>query len=138
MTATIPSSEEIIKTDTRGRVQTPSARREGLLDEFERSGLSAVKFAALVGIKYQTFANWAQKRRRQRAVSGPASGGHATGDPVRWLEAVVQQAQGSTHQSGAALKLLLPGGGSVEIGDSKQVALAAALLHALERPAAAC
>ena len=32
----------ILKTDTRNRVVTPPERRESLLDEFERSGLSAV------------------------------------------------------------------------------------------------
>jgi hypothetical protein len=136
MTDTIPSSEEIIKSDVRGRMLTPPARREALLDEFERSGLSAMKFAALVGIKYQTFARWALKRRRT-AVSSP-SGMAATGQSVRWLEAVVQQAQGSTTESAMFLKVLLPGGASVEIGDRNQVALAAALLHALERPVGAC
>jgi hypothetical protein len=136
MTDTIPTSEQIIKSDTRGRMQTPPARREALLDEFERSGLSAMKFAALVGIKYQTFANWAQKRRKG-VISSPAAVA-AKNQSVRWLEAVVQQAQGSTAQSGAVLKLLLPGGASVEIGDRNQVALAAALLQALERPVGAC
>src|SRR6476659_7683575 len=113
MTDTFPNSEQIIKSDARGRMQTPPARREALLDEFERSGLSAMKFSALVGIKYQTFANWAQKRRRG-AVSS-RSGIAAKDQSVRWLEAVVQQAQGSTAQSGTVLKLLLPGGASVEI-----------------------
>ena len=40
------------------------ARAEALLDEFERSGLSGPKFAALVGIKYQTFAAWSARRRK--------------------------------------------------------------------------
>jgi hypothetical protein len=136
MTDTIPSSEQIIKSDARGRMQTPPARREALLDEFERSGLSAMKFAALVGIKYQTFANWAQKRRRGAVSNG--TGIAAKDQSVRWLEAVVQQAQGSTAESGPVLKLVLPGGASVEISDRNQVALAAALLHALERPVGAC
>lgn len=52
----------VLKQDKRGRVQTPLARREQLLVEFEQSGLSGPKFAALVGIKYQTFATWVQKR----------------------------------------------------------------------------
>jgi hypothetical protein len=53
------SAGAILKTDTRGRVQRPVAQRERLLDEFEKSGLSGSKFAALVGVKYQTFAGWA-------------------------------------------------------------------------------
>lgn len=39
-----------------GRVRTPPARKEALLDEFERSGLSGARFAALAGIKCPTFA----------------------------------------------------------------------------------
>jgi len=63
---TTPADETILKTDVLGRVKTPAARREQLLDEFDRSGLNGRKFAELAGIKYQTFATWAQKRRRQR------------------------------------------------------------------------
>jgi len=55
----------ILKQDRQGRVMTSAARREELLDEFERSGLSGPRFAVLAGIKYQTFATWARKRRRQ-------------------------------------------------------------------------
>jgi len=55
---TTPADETILKTDVLGRVKTPAARREQLLDEFDRSGLNGRKFAE--------FATWAQKRRRQR------------------------------------------------------------------------
>ena len=41
----------LLKTDTLDCVFTPPARREQLLDGFERSGLSGAKFAALAGIK---------------------------------------------------------------------------------------
>lgn len=57
-------TEEVLKTDTLGRVRTSRARREEIVDEFEKSGLSGQAFAALAGIKYQTFATWVQKRRR--------------------------------------------------------------------------
>ena len=66
----------IIKTDEVGRRQTPAARRECLLDEFDRSGLSAARFAAVTGLKYSTFAAWVQRRRKQptaAAVSGSQS-----------------------------------------------------------------
>ena len=39
----------ILKTDTRGRVRVPVERREELLKEFDRSGISAMKFARLAG-----------------------------------------------------------------------------------------
>jgi hypothetical protein len=120
----------ILKTDTKGRVQTPAARRESLLGEFERSGLSASKFAALVGIKYQTFAAWAARRRKQGVAKTPAK----PVDPVRWLEAVVQEAQAPMTHKTSAVILRLPGGAQLELVDSKQAPLAAALLRALESP----
>ena len=58
--------DEVLKTEVLGRVYTPKARREALLEEFERSGVSGKKFAALVGVKYQTFASWVQQRRKAR------------------------------------------------------------------------
>ena len=56
MTDTTPTVEGVIKTDVLGRIKTSPERRKTLLEEFERSGLSGKKFAALTGIKYQTFA----------------------------------------------------------------------------------
>jgi hypothetical protein len=74
-------------------VQLPRVRREEALDEYERSG---VQFAAHVGIKYSTLANWIQKReaRRQqeksliKAESGPQS----TDGNGTWVEAVIERA----------------------------------------------
>jgi transposase len=45
-------------------VWTPGEQREAVLDEFERSGLPASKFAAHIGVKYPTFASWVQKHRK--------------------------------------------------------------------------
>jgi transcriptional regulator with XRE-family HTH domain len=101
---------------------------KSLLEEFERSGLSGKKFAELAGIKYQTFATWLQKRRRQGQSSRPSV------DPVRWLEAVVDQAQPSDCKNPTGLVMELPGGARVEISDLKQISLAAGLLRALEKP----
>jgi len=133
-----PTDEAILKTDVLGRVRTPRERREHLLDEFEHSGLSGQKFAELAGIKYPTFATWAQKRRRQRGIY-PAVGQREiparVPDKMRWLEAVVEAASGSVVKAnGTLLVLHLPGGVRVEISDTKQVELAAALLRALQKP----
>lgn len=129
MTEMQKSDGAILKTDTKGRVQTPTARRERLLDEFERSGLSAAKFAAVVGIKYQTFAAWTARRRKCAAAKTPTR----SADPVRWLEAVVQEAQAPlTHQTSVVM-VRLPGGAQIELADLKQVPLAVALLRALEK-----
>src|SRR5215207_1914432 len=68
MTSTEP---EVCKVDRGGRVHVPAARREALLDEWERSGVSAPEFARLVGVKYATLAGWRARRQRARAVAGP-------------------------------------------------------------------
>lgn len=129
------ASEAILRTDSKGRVHTPPERRESLLDEFERSGLSGAKFAELAGIKYQTFAAWVARRRQQRGVaSAPAK----ALDSVRWLEAVVSDAQAPTAHPTAPLKLRLPTGAWIEVSDFTQVNLAAALVQALEKPPVAC
>jgi hypothetical protein len=91
-----------------------------LLAEFEKSGLSAAQFAKLAGIKYQTFANWLQKRRRQAAGQGLAQ----PTDPVRWLEAVVQEAQGTASGQTLAVVVSLPGGARMELSQVKQIPLA--------------
>ena len=131
---TTPTDEVVLKQDVLGRVRTPKERREQLLDEFERSGLPGLKFAELAGIKYQTFATWAQKRRRQR---GDYAAGKFTAakKSVQWLEAVMEPSPGAVVKAGTLfLALHLPGGARVEISDVKQVELAAALVRALQRP----
>ena len=42
---------EPLKSDQLGRVRTPVAKREEILDAFERSGVSGAEFARLTGIK---------------------------------------------------------------------------------------
>lgn len=137
-----PTDGVILKTDALGRVKTPAARREELLDEFERSGMSGVAFAEFVGIKYQTFATWAQQRRRRRKAAAVAKSQvkpGASNHRVRWMEAVVEQARtAAADQNKSPLVLHLPGGVRVEIADAKQVALAAALVRALVQPALPC
>lgn len=128
MTPTNEAVEGVIKTDVLGRMRTSAVRRETLLREFEQSGISATKFAELAGIKYQTFATWLQKRRRQG--KSPVK----TADSVRWLEAVVEQAQATGRKSPLVLMVELPSGARVEISDVKQVPLAAMLLRSLTQP----
>jgi hypothetical protein len=128
MTTTTQAVEGVIKTDVLGRMRTSAARWKMLLDEFERSGLSGTKFAQLSGIKYQTLATWLQKRRRQARASAKP------GDSVRWLEAVVEKAQGPATPKASVVMLRLPGGAQIELANLQQVPLAAALLHSLESP----
>lgn len=138
---TIQTDAVILKMDTLGRVKTPAARREQLLDEFERSGMSGVAFAEFVGIKYQTFATWAQHRRRSRKAAAITKPPVKASEPkqLRWMEAVLDQAQPSMmDQNQSPLVLHLPCGARVEIADAKQVTLAAALVRALGQPALPC
>jgi transposase len=70
-------------------------RRESLLEEYDRSGMSGVKFAQYLGIKYSTLAHWLQSRRRQRGreklllKAGANTGAdRSTGG---WIEAVLEE-----------------------------------------------
>jgi hypothetical protein len=128
--ATNPGNElTILKPDVRGRMRTSSARREQLLAEFERSGLSGPKFAMLAGIKYQTFATWVQ--RRQRQLGAAAKVPVATTESVKWLEAVLASTPPAV--AGAVLVLQLPGEVHLEVADEKQAVLAARLVQALAK-----
>lgn len=128
---------KLLKTDVNGRVRTPRARREALLDEFERTGSSAAQFAALVGVKYPTFASWVQQRRRGRrgsaAMANPAPPKAAAA--LRWVEATIQT--NATEQMGPPLVVELPCGARLQIGDRAQAILAAELLRAWAEPRAA-
>lgn len=121
--------EGVLKTDLLGRVKTPVERREALLDEFEKSGMSGAKFAQFIGVKYQTWASWVQKRRRQRGAALKSAPGGA--GPVRFVEAVVEKEAAKLQRGRAALWLHLPGGAHLEIGDRNQALLAGELLRAL-------
>jgi hypothetical protein len=130
-------SESLLKQDVRGRVRTPAKRREALLDEFERSGVSGAQFAAMVGVKYQTFSAWACARRKKQALMPKARGAPValgTAAPLRLVEAVVAceaKEQAVAVPASGMLQVHLGGGVRLEIGDAAQVKLAAALLKAL-------
>ena len=115
----------ILKTDSRGRVHTPPQRRAELVAEFERSGLPATKFSALVGVRYQTFATWVQQhRKRQAARTGAAQSKTPT---VRFAQVVLDEAPAQSK----ALRVLLSGGVVLELVDRAQVPLAVQLIQAL-------
>ena len=117
-----------MKTDVLGRMRTSAARRQELLVEFDKSGLSAKKFAEVTGIKYQTLATWLQKHRRRSVASVQGA------DTVKWLEAVVEQAQVNGGKSISTLVVEFPGGARTEVCNANQAALAADLLRALAKP----
>ena len=152
-TTTIP--DQNLKQDSRGRVRMPAERREALLDEFERSGLSGAKFAEMVGVKYPTLANWVQKRRKAREESLARGSAQRTGEaeaqadgveasdsrPVRLFEAVVTEEPRNQAVVSRVGGLLIewPGGGRMQVESPAQLRLAAELLGILaESPRKAC
>ncbi|HEY5910054.1 MAG TPA: IS66 family insertion sequence element accessory protein TnpB [Verrucomicrobiae bacterium] len=136
MTTLTSENGAILKVDAKGRVQTPPERREQLLDEFEKSGLSGAKFAALSGIKYQTFAAWATRRRQQRGLPLPTPSKKT--DPVCWLEAVVSEAATTPANALGPVKVGLGTGAWVEFSQLSQVNLVAALIRALQKSSTSC
>jgi hypothetical protein len=133
--------DRVLKRDALGRVKTDAARRDAILDEFERGGLSGVKFAAVTGIKYATFASWMQRRRRARGAcrrkappgkSAPRRG--ALLPALGWVQAEVERRPIAAGPR-AVLRLELPGGAIMEICHEAQSLLAARLLRALQTPA---
>lgn len=137
--------------DTRGRVQVSVERREALLAEFEKSGMSAKKFALFVGLKHQTFAAWVTRRRKERQIqqqqpstktslSIPSPASHpkpVSQQPLpalQWMEAVVEEKNAlspSLAEKHQPLSVYLPGGARLEISHARQVGMAAELLRAL-------
>lgn len=132
---TLMHPDKLLRTDARGRVRTPAKRREELLDEFERSGIAATKFAALVGIKYQTFACWVQRRKRGAAADHAPSAGEdsapaSQGPRLTFVEAVSTAAAPMVPKP-TGLRVHLEQGAQLEIADEQGVVLAAQLLRAL-------
>lgn len=143
-TDTTQPGERPLKVDQLGRVRTTAEERETILDRFEQSAMPGTRFAAMHGIKYQTFAGWVQKRRRQREGRREHSGlddareDEAAQQKPRWALAEMMVGVDESGQSSMAgpLWIELPGGGRMEVRETGQVPLAAALLKALcsQRP----
>ena len=124
MTSTTDTRLEILKQDRKGRVRTPKAKQEAILDEYDRSGMSGPEFAQYLGIKYQTFATWVQKRRKRK------EGGLVVGKGVvGWLEAEVGGEESRTGKS--VLLVELAGGARFSVGDERGAILAATVLRHL-------
>jgi transposase len=126
---------EIFKRDTMGRVRVPRARREALLDEYERSGSSGVQFASYVGIKYSTLANWIQKRRQRerlkkslvKRAQGVEISAKTNG---RWVEAVVEKNSEPKSQE-SSLTIYFTTGAYCQISNAREAGLAAELIGRL-------
>jgi hypothetical protein len=129
----------LLKQDVLGRVTLTRARREALLDEFERSGMKGLPFARMAGVRYPTFANWIQKRRRARGDYAQQAAAASTSQPKRTRKAALRLVEVALPPGlpraeltvTAALELLLPGGARLLLHDARQTELAAHLLRNL-------
>ena len=118
----------LIRTDGLGRLRFTPDQRRTLLDGFEGSGLSASRFAAQHGVKYTTFANWVQQRRR----SGPAGlAPTASEGSTSFVLAEVSRDVPSASAISAPLEVSLAGGAKLLVSDTDQALLAAALIREL-------
>jgi hypothetical protein len=130
---------QILKADTRGRVRVSAERREELLSEFERSGISAMRFAKMAGVKYATFANWRQRRRETKAKAQagdemPLGESVAGSRPVRLFEAFMEPGR-SAAVSGGGLTIEFSSGARMVVESPVQLRLAAELLGMLGQTA---
>jgi len=138
----------ILKRDATGRVHYSPEQREALLDEFERSGLKGAAFVRTIGISYPTFASWIQQRRHARGdyrLQRPMVAAGAPRAP-RWIEASMADRlltgshpsvpYGSLSGSAVAqpvtpLRVELPCGSRLLVGDAQQAELAVRIIQAL-------
>jgi hypothetical protein len=119
----------VLKQDTLGRVHTPLERREALVTEFRRSGLSAVQFSKLVGVRYSTF--WTWLRHFDRGLKAPS---RMPGGKPKFVEVCVDPTKERSTTPPAGLHISLPGGAQLTICDAVEVSLAAQLIKALGTP----
>src|SRR5580704_10848023 len=105
MTFAAEEAGQILSQDTRGRVLVSRERRESLLEEYDRSGMSGVKFAQFVGMKYSTLAFWLQSRRRHRRrdelLLKAGAKIEASQSNGRWSETAVENASEARTPVGA-------------------------------------
>jgi transposase-like protein len=119
------SKSEILKVDEVGRVRAPPARREAMLAEYDRSGMTGAQFARFIGVRYSTLMYWLQRRRKETGQGEPVATPRQ--DHPRWLEARVE---GEVPKSENVV-VEMGGGVRVLVGSKVQAALAGELLRAM-------
>lgn len=122
--------EDGARRDRRGRKSWPKHRREELLADYERSGLSQAAFARREGVRYPTFAHWVQRARREPRAHGAT--GHAPQQVATRFAEVRFGAQGPAPSGAPELSVTLPGG---LVARGTDAAALAALVRALLVPA---
>ncbi len=124
MTSRHSSDSKTLKSASRQGVHVSQQRREAILDEFERSGMSAAAFAKRHGIKYSTFAGWSLKRRKQ---------GRPTDGIPKLAEVIIEQVAPTLGDSSTSLRVHLPGGAWLEFdGNEAHSRLAVQFIKSLQ------
>lgn len=62
--------DSLVKLNRRGRLRYAPEQKASLVEAYAISGVSGLKFEALHGVNYQTFAACLQKRKRAAAPAG--------------------------------------------------------------------
>jgi len=126
---------QILSQDAQGRVLVTRERRESLLEEYDRSGMSGVRFAKYIGIKYTTLAYWLKRRRchreREKLLMKAEVGTESGRSSGTWIEAVVDKNGSPARGPAGALRIYFAGGAYCQINSTAEVALAAELLSGL-------
>jgi hypothetical protein len=127
-----------LKTDVIGRVRISAKHREALLDAYEASSMTGMKFAAAHGVKYPTFASWIQRRRRDRGQFEPSN----ESVPAALLESLVELglpvaamplgSMTGASSSGSALRIQHANGICMCVEDERQARLAVLVLRELD------
>jgi hypothetical protein len=134
----------LLKSDRKGRVFTPAWKREEIVDEYERSGMSGPAFAEYVGVKYATFIGWVQRRKQGKAEaeSADAAQGAVAAHsaeprpaPLALLEAVVEPElepdRAAVSAAHTGVELETADGLKLRVSCRDDVALAVELIQAL-------
>ena len=111
-------------------MRTPLAKRQEILAAFDGSGMSAARFAAMVGINYSTFCSWVQERNQKQGKDSVLTGAAAK-PQVQWIEAEIA-CGAKQHCAGNGMEIELLGGGArLRVRDERDAELAAVVLRAM-------
>lgn len=120
-------TDGILKADRRGRLRYTPEQRDALVKACQSSALSAPRFAALHGVKYQTLAAWLHKPNRGADPQRPR-----LPQPSPLLLVPAELEGPMPREAASPLEVTLPGGARLSIGSPGQAALAASLISELE------
>ena len=124
MTVMEPGSE-ILKVDEVGRVRTPPAKREAMLAEYGRSGMTGAQFARFVGVRYSTLMYWLQRRRKEAGPTGQMA------TPMPGIRVGWKREWRVRFPSLRTSWWKIGGGVRMVVGNKAQAALAGELLRAM-------